>query len=273
MNSALFPEILWWSNPRMELETLLLAAIQSSFLLGLLHGVNPCGHSWLVLAPFVAAEKKSSRVALLTGSFLAGTALACLGLGATLGAVSQVIPPAMGTWMEGGTSLILLVIGLLLLYNPHILHHHDDADDHEHRHHHGVDNIDHGGSHHSCTLHTAQPQQNVFARLKRLTKNKKLLPQALFGIGFVNMIIPCPTAAVMYGYALNSGSTLAATLVFGSYAISTALAVSAVIFLIYKTTSMANSLGKEWIEPLIMRLAGAVIVIFSSYGLYHAARP
>ena len=58
----------------MEIETLLFAAIQSSFLLGLLHGVNPCGHSWLVLAPFVSGEKKGSRVTLLTTMFLGGTA-------------------------------------------------------------------------------------------------------------------------------------------------------------------------------------------------------
>jgi nickel/cobalt exporter len=95
-----------------------------------------------------------------------------------------------------------------------------------------------------------------------------MLPYALFGIGFVNMIIPCPTAAVMYGYALNAGSTITATLVFGTYAISTALAVGGVIFVIFKATTMASSLQKEWVEPLIMRFAGGVIIIFSGYGLF-----
>lgn len=256
----------------MEMETILLAAIQSSFLLGLLHGVNPCGHSWLVLAPFVAGEKKSSRVILLTCSFLAGTALACLVLGATLGAVSQVIPPTLAVWVEGGTSLILLVIGFLLLYKPLLLHHHD-CDDHEHHHHHHhqeTDTHSHIHSLDSCSSHSHGPgkQQTLFSRLKQLTGNKKFLPPALFGIGFVNMIIPCPTAAVMYSYALNSGNAIAATVVFGTYAMSTALAVGAVIFLIYKTANRAHSLEKEWVEPLIMRLAGGVIVIFSSYGLY-----
>jgi nickel/cobalt exporter len=101
-----------------------------------------------------------------------------------------------------------------------------------------------------------------------LTSDKKLVPFALFGIGFVNMIVPCPTAAIMYGYALNAGSTLTATLVFGTYAISTAIAVGGIIFIIFKATSMASSLQKEWVEPLIMRLAGGVIVLFSVYGLY-----
>ena len=97
-----------------------------------------------------------------------------------------------------------------------------------------------------------------------------MLPLALFGIGFVNMIIPCPTAAVMYGYALNSGHILTATLVFAVYAVSTAIAVGGVIYLMFKATSMASSLQKEWVEPLIMRVAGLVIVVFSGYGVYTA---
>lgn len=247
----------------MELETILFAAIQSSFLLGLLHGVNPCGHSWLVLAPFVTGERDGGRVALLTCAFLGGTALACLALGASLGAISQILPISMTTWVEAGTSIILLILGLLLIYNPHLLHHHDHEEHDEHCHGHN-----HEHHHHNQNPHThVHENRNLLARLHHLTTDTNVLPFALFGIGFVNMIVPCPTAAVMYGYALNAGSTFTATLVFGTYAISTAIGVGGVIFLIYKATSMASSLQKDWIEPLIMRLAGGVIVIFSVYGL------
>jgi nickel/cobalt exporter len=240
----------------MELETILFAAIQSSFLLGLLHGVNPCGHSWLVLAPFVTGEKNGGRVALLTSAFLSGTALACLALGASLGAISQLVPLSMGIWVETGTSAILIFLGLLLIYNPHLLHHHDD-------HHDKTQN------HNECAAHShSHESRGILKKLHHLTSDKKLVPFALFGIGFVNMIVPCPTAAIMYGYALNAGSTLTATLVFGTYAISTAITVGGVIFIIFKATSMASSLQKEWVEPLIMRLAGGVIVLFSVYGLY-----
>ena len=232
----------------MELETFLFAAIQSSFLLGLLHGVNPCGHSWLVLAPFVTGERDGGRVALLTFAFVSGTALACLALGASLGAISQLVPVSMGIWIEAGTSIILIILGILLIYNPHLLHHHDEGGTHAH----------------------SNEDRGVLKNLQLLAKNRQMLPFALFGIGFVNMVIPCPTAAVMYGYALNAGSTLTATLVFGTYAISTAIAVGGVIFVIFKATSMASSLQKEWVEPLIMRLAGGVIVIFSVYGLSQA---
>ncbi len=253
----------------MEFETILLAAIQSSFLLGLLHGINPCGHSWLVLAPFVTGEKNGGRVALLTCAFLSGTALACLALGASIGAISQFVPLYMGTWVEIGTSVILIILGLLLIYNPHLLHNHEHYEHHDHCQGHGDEH-----DHHECKKHShshdSHDKRGFLSKLHKLTKNTKVLPFALFGIGFVNMIVPCPTAAIMYGYALNAGSAFTATLVFGTYAISTAIAVGGVIFLIFKATSMANSLQKEWVEPLVMRLSGVVIVFFSIYGIYQA---
>ncbi len=256
----------------MELEGLLIAALQSSFLLGLLHGVNPCGHSWLVLAPFVAGERQGRRVTLLTSAFLLGTALACVVLGASLGAISQVMPTSLGVWVEGGTSVVLMIIGLLLLYNPHILHHHNHDHDHDHAHHHNSsDHSHHHDHHHNDSAHNHHEKRSwISSKFKELTKSRKMLPLALFGIGFVNMIIPCPTAAVMYGYALNSGHILTATLVFTVYAVSTAIAVGGVIYLMFKATSMASSLQKEWVEPLIMRTAGLVIVVFSGYGVYAA---
>lgn len=233
----------------MEVETLLAAALQSSFILGLIHGINPCGHSWLVLAPFVMGEKSGNQVALLTCSFLGGTAVACLALGATLGTISSFLPQAANFWIEIVTSAILLVLGLMLLYRPHLLH------SHSHDHHDGDHHHHHGHSSNSC-------------KKEVLTKNKTWLAPTLFGVGFINMIIPCPTAAVMYGYALQSGSTVSATAVFGSYALSTAIAVGAVIYLIFRVSAMANRLQKDWLEPLIMRIAGTIIVIFSLFALH-----
>jgi nickel/cobalt exporter len=254
----------------MEFETILFAAIQSSFLLGLLHGINPCGHSWLVLAPFVTGEKNGARVALLSCAFLSGTALACLALGASIGAISKFVPLYMGTWVEIGTSVILIILGILLMYNPHLLHNHEHDEHHDHCHGHGDEH-----DHHECKTHShshdGHGSSGFRYKLHKLTRNNKLLPFALFGIGFVNMIVPCPTAAIMYGYALNAGSAFTATLVFGTYAISTAIAVGGVIFLIFKATTMANSLQKEWVEPLVMRLSGGVIVLFSVYGIYQAS--
>jgi nickel/cobalt exporter len=130
-------------------------------------------------------------------AFLAGTGLACLVLGVSLGTVSAFIPPSAGVWVEGETSIVLFGLGLLLSYNPHILRHHEhdhSPADHDH-------DPDDPGLGCCATSAPESLKEGLSEKLKRLSRNRKSLPLALFPIGFVNMIIPCPTAAVMYGYA------------------------------------------------------------------------
>ena len=90
----------------------------------------------------------------------------------------------------------------------------------------------------------------------------------LFSIGFVNMIVPCPTVALMYTYALDSGSVLKGTAVFAVYAVGTAIALAGVIYAIYKAASMVRTLTQEWVEPLVMRVAGVMTIAFAAYSLY-----
>lgn len=238
----------------MEFNTILLAAIQSSLILGLLHGINPCGHSWLVLAPFVTGEKSGSRVAVLTISFLSGITVACLLLGMSLGSISQNLPHDISIIVEAATSAILIILGLFLIFKPQAIHKHDiHCHDHDH-----------------CSHSHTKKQKSIRQRLYQLTEKTSMLPLSLFSLGFVIMIIPCPTTAIMYGYALNAGNPTAATLVFATYAFATAISVGTIIFGIYKLTNLAKSLKKDWIEPLTLKLSGIVIVVFSSYGLFHA---
>lgn len=42
----------------------------------------------------------------------------------------QIIPASMGMWVEVTTSVILIVLGLLLLCDPHILRSHDHEKEH-----------------------------------------------------------------------------------------------------------------------------------------------
>ena len=233
----------------MEFDQLFLLTMQSSFVLGLVHGVNPCGHSWLVLTPFISGTRQGRRVAFLTISFLAGTALACLLLGATLGAISIAIPPTFSEWVEKATSLVLIILGVIMVVKPHILHHHD------HAHHSGDDH------HHLMAAKDIKP----------LMGRKKTTGATLFGIGFINMIIPCPTVAIMYSFALESGSYAKATTVFAIYAFSTSLAVGAVIYGIFRVTSLVRTLSQDWIEGAIMRTIGVLTVFFGAYSMYLSA--
>jgi len=247
----------------MEIDSLFLAAFQGSLLLGLVHGVNPCGHSWLVLAPFVIGQKRGGMVAWLTVAFLGGTALACLLLGLTLGSVSALIPTSLQPWVDIGTSLILMALGLILLIRPGLLHHHHDEEHgHDHAHdlnqlheheHHQVRGLGHDHRHPS-------PRPN--------NQRRKLTAFALFGIGFVNMIIPCPTVAIMYKYALDSTSAWKASAIFGIYALGTAMAVGGVIYAIFRVARILEKLSQDRVENALMRSAGLVTIFFASYALF-----
>lgn len=234
----------------MELDSLFWVAFQSSMILGLVHGVNPCGHSWLVLAPFVVGQKKGGKVAWLTISFLAGTAVACLILGMSLGAVSAFLPEALQFWVDVGTAVILILLGLVLTLKPGLIHHHHD-EEHGHDHSQNLEHI-----HHHDDVH-AHPKD----------KNRKLTGMALFGIGFLNMIIPCPTVAIMFKYALDSASAWKATVIFGVYAIGTAIAVGGVIYAIFRVTKILEKLSQSWVESTLMRSAGVITIIFASYSM------
>jgi nickel/cobalt exporter len=238
----------------MEFDSIFWMALQSSLVLGLIHGINPCGHSWLILAPFVVSKKSSRQVSVLTFAFLAGTAMACIALGASLGAISQIIPSNMQWWVEIGTGVSLAAIGIVLIIKPTILHNHDHGHQ-QHRHDHDHDDKSNHHTHEcSCSHHRHSTKEHATAI-------------ALFGVGFVNMIIPCPTVAIMYGYALDSGNIAKASLVFAAYALTTAVTVSAVIYAIFKVTSLFHKLNQHWVENAVMRTAGVLTLFFSTLSL------
>lgn len=230
----------------MALDQLFLVSIQSSFILGLIHGVNPCGHSWLVLAPFISGTKKGGRVAFLTFSFLAGTTAGCLVLGATLGAISTLIPPGLGQWLETITSIALIILGIIMIIRPHLLHHHD----HDHQKEPKQD---------SCTCQIAK---------HGVHNHKKTTGTALFTVGFINMLIPCPTIAIMYGFAIESGNYIKSTTVFAVYALATSLAVGVVIYGIFRVTALLRTLSQPWIETAIMKTIGVMTIFFGVYSLH-----
>jgi len=239
------------------MDSLFLVALQSSLFLGLIHGINPCGHSWIVLAPFVAVDKSGPRVFSLTTAFIIGTTTGCLAIGLFLGTVAATLPESTRYFTDIITAVIIIALGVILLWKPHLLHSHDhghgdcgysDHDHHGHKHDH--EHECHGHSHH------------VPLSVKRSTV------WGLATLGFVNMIVPCPTVAIMYSYALESGSAYQSVAVFASYALGTAIALAGVIFAIYKVTDLMRKLQKSWIEPAIMRTVGVLTIFFGLYTLY-----
>jgi len=238
----------------MSFDSIFWVALQSSIVLGLVHGVNPCGHSWLVLAPFVYGEKNGKRVFTLTSAFIIGTSLACLAIGLTLGSISLAIPTSFSYYVDIITFMILLALGFILIIKPSLLHNHDHDHGHEHSHDHEQ----------ACSHHT----HDACCHGHKTPSARSITTWGLFSIGFVNMVVPCPTVAIMYTYALDSGSVLNGTLVFGAYAIGTAIALGSVIYAIYKAADFVRTLEQDWVEPMVMRTAGVMTIAFGSYSLY-----
>lgn len=246
-----------------DFDSAFLLSAQSSLILGLIHGINPCGHSWLILAPFVMGLKNGKKAFLLTLSFLSGTTLACLLIGLTLGAVSVMIPESLSLWVDYFTAALIIILGFILIVRPHLLHHHDH--DHNHGHDDKADQHSHCDGHCHHSHEHPDPGHGLKGLINTLKNNMSI--SAMFLIGFVNMIIPCPTVSVMYKYAVDSGSYIKATAIFGIYAVATAIAVSCVIFAIVKTTNAFYTLQKDWIEGAVMRTAGVITLFFGIWSI------
>lgn len=300
----------------MAFDHIFLIAIQSSLLIGLIHGINPCGHSWLVLAPFVLGEQNGKKVFSLTAAFILGTSLACLAIGLSLGALSISLPESIRSITDIITSGVLVLLGGVLIIKPELLHshshdhghdhthtcdhphdhshthtdsaasHHVDHADHacgcsthDHSHHDHADHHTHGSKHNhdhghdnvhnacSCAHHTrdAQGHDEHGCGCSHGPKLKTVTFWGLFVFGFMNMIVPCPTVAIMYSYALDSGSIFKSAAVFTSYALGTAIALAGVIYAIYKVSNAMRTLNRPWLEPLIMRIAGVMTITFGIY--------
>jgi nickel/cobalt exporter len=230
-----------------DYDSVFFISAQSSLILGLIHGINPCGHSWLIIAPFAIGNKDGKQVFFLTCSFLGGTIMACLLTGLTLGALSVIIPESLSRWVDLFTGVIIILLGVLLIVKPALIHHHHNHDhDHDHE-------------------DEKEQAHGINGLINTLTTNISF--SAMFVIGFVNMIIPCPTVSVMYKYAVDSGSYVKATAIFGIYGVATAIVVSGVIFMIFKTTNAFYILQKEWIETAVMRVAGIITLAFGVWSI------
>lgn len=251
----------------MDAGTYFLVAVQSGLVLGLIHGVNPCGHSWVVLAPFVAGEKSGWRVSLLTAAFITGTAAGCIAIAVALGALSTGLPESARYVVDCVTAGLIIILGAIMLVKPHVLHshdhdHHHDHEDGGHTHHGATCSHDHDldHDHHGACHHHGHHSHNGDLRRKTAL--------GLGTIGFVNVIVPCPTLAMMYSYAIDAASIPRAVGVFGAYAVSTGVALAGVIFVIFKVTSMIRRLQQPWIEPLVMRTVGMMTMVFGAWSLY-----
>ena len=229
-------------------------ALQASLVLGLLHGISPCGHSWPILAPFCITAKSMRKCINVWFFFCLGTTVACLVLGALFGMLGSFIPPSWDIYFGIGTAGILVVLGTVVIFRPHWLHFEDEEEEEALK----------------KSLDSAE-QALQFTTSKRRFKHG--IYWGMFSIGFINMIIPCPTAALMYTYALVAKSVPVGTTIFLAYALATSLVLLIITYSLGKATLFFKKLGQEKYEVLITRISGAFIAGFGVYMIIVESKP
>ena len=180
--------------------------------------------------------------------FCLGTTSACMLLGVVFGALGSFIPPSWDIYFGIGTACILVILGMVLIVRPHWLHFEDEEEEEVLQ----------------AVLDSASTEQ----ALKFTTSRKRFkhgIYWGMFSIGFVNMIIPCPTAGVMYTYALVSKSIPVGTIIFLAYALATSLVLLIITYSLGKATLFFKKLGQEKYEVLLTRISGALIAAFGIY--------
>ena len=231
-----------------------IVALQASIVLGLLHGISPCGHSWPMLAPFCITAKSMRKCINVWFFFCLGTTVACLVLGVIFGMLGSFIPPSWDIYFGIGTACILVVLGVVIIFKPHWLHFEDEEEEEALK---------------KSLDSTEQALQ--FTTSKRRFKHG--IYWGMFSIGFINMIIPCPTAAVMYTYALVAKSVPVGTTIFLAYALATSFVLLIITYSLGKATLFFKKLGQEKYEVLITRISGVFIAGFGVYMIIVESKP
>jgi len=229
-------------------------ALQASIILGLLHGISPCGHSWPMLAPFCITAKGMKKCINVWFFFCLGTTSACVFLGIIFGALGSIVPPSWDVYFGIGTACILVVLGIIVIFKPHWLHFEDEKEE-------------------EILKESLSDREKALQFTDNKNRFKHGIYWGMFSIGFFNMIIPCPTASVMYTYALVAKSITVGTVIFLAYALATSLVLLVITYFLGRATLFFKNLGQEKYEVLITRISGALIALFGIYMVCVESKP
>jgi nickel/cobalt exporter len=229
-------------------------ALQFSIMLGIIHGIIPCEHSWPLLVPFCITAQGMKKCIKVWFYFCAGTTSACALLGVVWGALGSIIPSGWNIYFGIGTAGILVILGIILILRPHWLHFEEEGEE-------------------ETIKQAFEHSQQALERVTDKKRFKHGIYWGMFSIGFINMIMPCPTAGVMYTYALVSKSVFVGMTIFFAYALSTSLVLLIITYFLGKATFFFKNLGREKYEVLLTRISGALIAAFGMYMMVVESEP
>ncbi|MHB9023241.1 MAG: urease accessory protein UreH domain-containing protein [Armatimonadota bacterium] len=198
---------------------------------GTLHGLTPHAHSWLVLLPFAIGGIKPRGMLRLALAFSAGLILTAAGTGALLGLLTSYIPEEGHRLVEIGLGGVLALAGLAIMFKPLSVHH-------------AVDHI--------CNEECQPGEVKALARTGTFG--------ALFVLGAMSMLVPCPTNIWIYALPAVTQNPLVGMLVFTLYAVFTSLAITGVAVMMTRARPLVANLEKRGFRLVALRLGGLIVL-------------
>ncbi len=207
---------------------------------GLLHGLTPHGHSWLVLLPFAMGGMKTKTMLRVAAFFCLGMILTALAGGLILGWLIEHVPSTLHRYIEAAMGVLLVISGILFLARPLTIHHAID---------------------HLCNEHCHTGEEAKLLHTGTYS--------AMFLLGVISMAIPCPTNIPMY-IAITSGARgpVLGMVLFVTYALSTSIAIMFVAVAMTRARKLVEILEQRGYRLLIWRLSGAIVLAAGLYLVY-----
>lgn len=215
-----------------------------AILWGILHGLTPHGHSWLVLLPFALGGVNARGMLRLAAAYGLGMIVVAAATGAALGALAQVVPESWHQGVEIGIGVMLTVMGLAFVIRPDSVHHAMD---------------------HICSEHCHSTGEQKLLRSGTMT--------GLFLMGVLSMLVPCPTNYWLYGQSFVTRSPLEGALIFVTYAVSTSITVAVVARVMVTSRAMLAPLERKGNRLLILRVSGLIVLLAGAWMLWIGAHP
>lgn len=214
---------------------------------GVLHGLTPHGHSWLVLLPFALGGMKARGMARMAIAYSLGMLVTAAIAGALLGWLSSLIPMSWHYGVDVGIGVLLMITGIVFLLKPLSIHHAID---------------------HMCDEECHSGEERALLRSGTMG--------AMFIFGVISMVIPCPTLVPMYA-ALTTGSHTwwEGALFFTLYAVSTGLTITIVAVAMSNARTFVQALEDHGHRLVILRLSGVIMLVMGCWllGLGSLAHP
>lgn len=206
---------------------LLLGAV----LWGILHGLTPHGHSWLVLLPFALGGINRRGMLRMALAYSLGMVIAAAGTGALLGLIFSLIPEAWHHLLELAVGVLMVLVGLTFLLKPLSVHH-------------AIDHI--------CSEACHSGEEKALVRTGTTG--------ALFMLGVMSMLIPCPTNVWVYTLPAVAQSPLKGLVLFTTYAAFSALAITLVAVSMVHARGLVTALDQRGYRLVILRLSGVLVL-------------